>query len=121
MKTVLVVEDEDSAIALYEAMLSAHDDWQMVIARSGEAALLLAASEPADIILLDIQLPLMDGLAVCRQLKTDAATSAIPIVVVTAFAQAGTRASVEAAGADEFVSKPFNVAELTEIVERFIG
>ena len=121
MKTILLAEDEESGLALYEAMLAPHSDWRMIVAKTGPEALELATTEHPDLALLDLQMPLLDGIEVCRQLKSSPQTASFPIIVVTAFAQNSNRLAAEEAGADEFVAKPFSTALLTELVERLVG
>ena len=118
MKTILLAEDDESAIALYEAVLSGHRDWRLVIARTGEEALQLAHLHLPAVALLDIQMPALDGIEVCRRLKSDPATAAIPVIVVSALTQLTSRDAAAEAGAEEFVAKPFSPAELTRLVER---
>ena len=92
----------------------------MVHAESGPRGLELAASERPDLILLDIQLPGMDGHAVARTLKSDAALKAIPIVAVTSYAMTGDREKVFAAGAQGYIEKPIDPATFVSEVERFL-
>lgn len=80
----------------------------------------LAASERPDLILLDIQLPGMDGHAVARALKSDPALRSIPVVAVTSYAMAGDREKVLDAGAEGYIEKPIDPASFVDQIERFI-
>jgi len=108
---ILVVDDEQRNVKLLAAHL--HSDGQQAItADNGAAAIELAASENPDVILLDIMMPGMDGYEVTRRLKEDPATQHIPVVLVTSLDGSGNRTRGLEAGADEFLSKPINRAEL---------
>src|SRR4051812_34996216 len=79
----------------------------------------LAAREMPDVVLMDIQLPDVSGIEATRRLKANAKTKSIPIIAVTAFAMSGDQAAILASGCNEYISKPFNVTELLEIVDRY--
>ena len=108
--TILVVDDLPQNLRLLEAVLQPHG-YDIVLATSGQEALDRLASEPIDLVLLDVVMPEMDGLEVCRRLRADEATSFLPVVMVTASGDPEKRAAIEA-GADDFVTKPFDQAEL---------
>ena len=120
MKTILIAEDEASAISLYVAAFSNRPDWKVVVARTGQEALDLAHSLRPSLALLDIRMPVIDGIEVCRQLKASPETSTIPIIFVSALAQPSSRAAAERAGAVGFVSKPFGVKDLLSEIELHI-
>ena len=107
---ILVVDDRAQNLRLLEAVLQPHG-YDVVLATSGQEALDRLAGEPIDLVLLDVVMPEMDGLEVCRRLRADEATSFLPVVMVTASGDQEKRAAIEA-GADDFVTKPFDQAEL---------
>jgi adenylate cyclase len=107
---ILVVDDVQPNIRLLEAVLSTQG-YEVIPASSGAAALDLVAERPPDLILLDVQMPGMNGYEVCRRLRADPATSFLPVVMVTSSEGEDRVAAIEA-GADDFVQKPFNQAEL---------
>jgi CheY-like chemotaxis protein len=108
---VLVVEDNAANLMLVRAVLQ-RAGYRTSEARSGEEALQhLAASKP-DLILMDIQLPGLDGLALTRQLKADPETNAIPVVALTAHAMSDDRAKALAAGCDGYLAKPIDTRRL---------
>lgn len=109
--TILIVDDELTNRRLLEALLRP-EGYLSVSVASGEAALEAVAANPPDLILLDLMLPGMDGYQVIRTLKADPATSNIPIIMVTAQIDRSARLAGLAAGAEEFLSKPIDRAEL---------
>lgn len=108
---ILVVDDIPTNVKLLEARLTA-EYFDVLTASDGPTALALAASEAPDLILLDVMMPGMDGLEVCRCLKADSATRHIPVVMVTALTDVGDRVRGLEAGADDFLSKPVNEVAL---------
>jgi two-component system cell cycle response regulator len=104
---ILVVDDAEANVRLLEAKLSA-EYYDVLTAPDGPSALVMAAEQAPDIILLDVMMPGMDGLEVCRRLKADAATRHIPVVLVTALDGRRDRLSGLEAGADDFLTKPID-------------
>jgi CheY-like chemotaxis protein len=117
---ILVVEDNESIRQLIEIVLkSAGHEVHGV--GDGESALVAAQSIHPRLILMDVQLPGMDGLELARRLKTDAGTADITIVAVTAFAMESDREKAREAGCDGYISKPLDVNALTAAVSGYIG
>ena len=111
MTRILVVEDDrDIADLIVHYIEKA--GWQPQVAASGNAALGEARQRMPDCIVLDLMLPGMDGLEVCRALRADAATAAIPIIMLTARAEETDRIVGLELGADDYVAKPFSPGEL---------
>ncbi len=108
---VLVVEDEQSLVELLRYNLE-QAGFDVSVALDGEAALAAARDEVPDLVLLDWMLPLMSGIEVCRQLRRQAATANLPIIMLTARGEEGDRVRGLDAGADDYVAKPFSPAEL---------
>lgn len=106
--TILVVDDVPQNVKLLQAVLEPRG-YEVVTASSGEEALERVAG--VDLVLLDIVMPGLDGYEVCRRLRTDPATSFLPVVMVTASGEQEKRRAIEA-GADDFVAKPFDHEEL---------
>ncbi len=107
---ILVVDDLPQNIRLMEAVLVPRG-FDVVGAHSGQDALDLLAREKPDLLLLDVQMPGIDGYEVCRRIRADPATSALPVVLVTSSASEDRTAGIEA-GADDFIQKPFDESEL---------
>jgi DNA-binding NarL/FixJ family response regulator len=107
---ILVVDDTPQNIRVMEAILGPRG-YAITRASSGPEALFEIAAEPPDLVLLDIVMPGMNGLEVCRHLRADPATQMLPVVMITASGDQEKVTALEA-GADDFVQKPFNQAEL---------
>ena len=116
---ILLVEDNEQNRYLATFLLEQRG-YEVVHAESGPVGLELAATARPELILLDIQLPGMDGHAVARALKGDPALKSIPIVAVTSYAMAGDREKVFAAGAEGYIEKPINPETFVTEVERFL-
>ena len=108
---VLVVDDTDSVRALFQKLL-ASDGHDVMSAATGDAALQMVQQQRPDVILLDIAMPGLDGLEVCRRLKSDPITRLTPVVLITGRTDISDRIRGIEAGADEFLSKPVHPHEL---------
>jgi DNA-binding response OmpR family regulator len=109
---VLVIEDETDISGLIKHTLERSGDAVVEIAASGDQALKMAAEQPPDLIILDLNLPVLDGLEVCRLLRTRPATAKTPIIMLTARATESDRVIGLDAGADDYITKPFSPREL---------
>jgi two-component system alkaline phosphatase synthesis response regulator PhoP len=108
---ILVAED-DRDIADLIAHYFSRAGWRAHITTSGDDALAHARRTPADLVILDVMMPGLSGLEVCRALRADAATAAIPIIILTARAEESDRIIGLEIGADDYISKPFSPNEL---------
>jgi two-component system cell cycle response regulator DivK len=117
---VLVVEDNERNMKLFRDVLQA-TGYRTLEATCGEEALVLAAEHLPDLVLMDIQLPDIDGVEALRRLRTDERTARLPVLALTAQAMQGDRERFLEAGFDGYVSKPVNVVELIEIVKKHCG
>jgi len=108
---VLVVDDETDLLELVGYNLQ-REGYTLVAARTGEAGLAAALSRPPSVILLDRQLPDLDGLEICRRLRRDERTCHLPVILLTARATEADRVAGLEAGADDYVTKPFSPREL---------
>src|SRR5687767_407309 len=108
---VLVAED-DRDISELVALYLQKAGWTPHIAPSGDEALAYARQHPVDVVILDVMLPGLSGLEVCRALRADKATAGIPIIIGTARGEEADRIVGLEIGADDYVSKPFSPAEL---------
>jgi putative nucleotidyltransferase with HDIG domain len=109
--TILIVDDEPSGRETLAALLHAQG-YQLEFAAGGAEALAQAAALQPDLLLLDVMMPGMDGFEVCRRVRADPAIAEVPIVLITALDDRGSRLEGIEAGADDFISKPFDRTEL---------
>ncbi len=109
---ILIADDEDVIRELSVATLEGDPRFILLEARNGEEALELAARERPDMAILDIRMPRTDGIATCAALRTAAATSAIPVLILTALNQRSDVERARAAGATDYFVKPFVPSEL---------
>lgn len=120
MKTkILLIEDNEQNRYLSTFLLEQRGH-EVVHAETGPRGLELAAACDPDLILLDVQLPGMDGHAVARALKSDPLLKSIPVVVVTSYAMAGDREKALAAGVEGYIEKPIDPATFPAEVEQFL-
>lgn len=108
---ILIVEDDKDILKMVEYNLK-KEGYRTAYARDGEDAVDSAHSERPDLILLDLMLPGIDGLEVCKQLKKESITAGIPVIMVTAKSQESDKVVGLELGADDYVTKPFSVREL---------
>jgi DNA-binding response OmpR family regulator len=118
-KKVLAVDDSPYMLALMRLTLTG-ERCQVLEAVDGGRALDLAAAERPDLVLLDVMLPGLDGLAVCRSLKADPATSTIPVIMLTARGRPNDVDAGLAAGASDYITKPFSPRALLDKVEQLL-
>lgn len=117
---ILVVEDNDRNLKLVRDVLL-HHGFDVVEARSGEQGVRLAREDPPDLVLMDLQLPGIDGTEALRQLRASPATSRVPVVALTAFAMKDDDARTRGAGFDGYLSKPISVRVLPEQVRGYLA
>lgn len=110
-RRILVVDDDPSVGAALEHILK-HEGYQVSRARDGRGALAAVADQPPDLILLDVHMPHMGGFEVCKRIKGDPATSLLPIVIVSGESEFDARLQAWDVGADDFLTKPFQVVEV---------
>ena len=120
MATVLIVEDNAANMTLAVFLLQSAGH-TVVSATDAEAGLTLARAEQPNLILMDIQLPGMDGLQATALLKGDAATGAIPVIALTALAMKGDEERIRAAGCDGYIAKPMRYEAFLSTVAAQLG
>lgn len=119
MPTVLIADDEPYVVDLVRVTLE-DDRLRVVDASDGEQALILAHAERPDIVMLDVHMPRLNGLDVCRRLRAEPAFADTTIIMLTAAAQADDVARGLAAGADHYLTKPFSPVALLTLLERLM-
>ena len=120
MTRALCVEDNDDNIYLLKMRLELIEGFEITVAKDGVEAIDLATADPPDFILMDMNLPVMDGWEATRRLKADPRTTNIPIIALTAHAMSGDRERALAAGCDEFDTKPIDFDQLIPKVHRLL-
>ena len=118
-KRILVVEDQEDNRQIIRDMLSS-TDYEIMEAESGEQALEGVAKQRPDLILMDIQLPGIDGYETTRRIKADPALRSITIIAVTSYALSGEEQKARAAGCDEYVPKPYSPRQLLAKIRQYL-
>ena len=120
MAKILLVEDNEENRDMLSRRLTRRG-YKVVIAMDGEQGVTMAESEVPDLILMDMDLPVLNGWEATRQLKAAPATRAIPIIALTAHAMVGDREKAVEAGCDDYDTKPVEFLRLLEKIEAFLG
>ena len=118
-KQILVVEDQEDNRRIVRDLLTTID-YEVTEAENGEEALAAVAKQRPDLILMDIQLPVMDGYEATRRIKADPQLRAIPIIAVTSYALSGDEEKARAAGCDDFVPKPYSPRQLLAKIRKYL-
>ena len=120
MAKILLVEDNEMNRDMLSRRLIRRG-YEVVIAVDGGEGVAMAASETPAVILMDMDLPVIDGWEATRRIKGDPATAAIPVIALTAHAMVQHRQRARAAGCSEFETKPVDLERLLKVIERFVG
>jgi two-component system, cell cycle response regulator DivK len=119
-KRILVVEDQLDNRQIIRDML-APTGYEITEVGNGEEALAAIAKQRPDLVLMDIQLPVMDGYEATRRIKADPALRSIPIIAVTSYALSGEETKARSAGCDEYVPKPFSPRQLLAKIRHYLN
>ena len=119
-KTVLIADDEVDIVETVKFMLEA-EDFNVLTAYDGEEALKIARESTPDIILLDVMMPKINGYKVSRLLKFDKKFQNIPILMVTARSQEEDKLIGEETGADEYITKPFEIMDIIALINKYLN
>ena len=119
-KLILIVEDEPRNLTLLRDLLQV-SGYKTIEATDGKQGVELAKSKKPDLILMDVQMPKMDGLEATRILKADATTSNIPVLALTSYAMKGDKERILEAGCDGYLAKPIDIKELLKIVAEYLS
>ena len=114
-RTILIVEDSDD-VRYFMRLALEHSGYLIVEAENGEMAVEIAQRERPDIILMDLSLPIMDGLAATEKIRASEGLDGVPIIAVTAHQETDFRAGAKAAGFDAYVTKPIDIDSLRELI-----
>lgn len=118
-RKILVIEDNEQNLYLVKFILEKHG-YEVFAARDGQEGINLAVSVNPDLIILDIQLPVMDGYTVAKQIKTNAELAQVPIIAVTSYAMVGDREKTIEAGCNGYIEKPINPDTFIQQVEQHL-
>ena len=118
-QTIMVVEDYDDTRLLLRQALEAKG-YRVLEAINGQEAVDVSMREHPDLILMDLDLPILDGIAAMQQIREQADMTDVPIVAVTAYPMSYTHVKAFAKGCNEYMSKPIDFAELYEILNRYV-
>ena len=121
MTKVLYIEDNDDNVYMLKMRFEMLEGFEVLVAEDGEVGCQIALAEMPDIILMDLDLPIVDGWQATRQLKADQRTQKIPIIALTAHAMAGSREKALAAGCDEFDTKPIEFDRLMQKISLLLS
>ena len=119
-KRILLVDDEESILSLVSATLGDGDEYDLFLASDGRKAIEMAQQYTPEVVVLDMLMPELDGCDVCAAIKRDPATAGAKIIILTALTQPADRDRALAAGADDFLSKPFSPTILLEKINRLV-
>jgi len=117
---ILVVEDQEDLRGILRDLLTS-SGYEMLEAADGQAGVDKAKAEKPDLILMDIQMPVMDGYEATRQIKANLDLKSIPIVAVSSFAMKGDEEKARASGCDHYVTKPYSPMQLLRMVRNVLG
>ena len=119
-KRILVVDDQEDLRGVLRDLLTG-SGYTVIEAADGEAGVAKAKSDHPDLILMDIQMPVIDGYEATRRIKVDPDLNPIPIVAVSSFAMKGDEEKARAAGCDHYVTKPYSPMQLLRLIRGFLG
>ena len=119
-KCILVVEDQEDNRQILRDLLG-NAGYELTEAENGEEAIAAVAKRRPDLILMDIQLPVMDGYTATRRIRTNPDLKSVPIIAVTSYALAGDEDKARAAGCDGYVSKPYSPRDLLAKVRAYLA
>jgi CheY-like chemotaxis protein len=118
---ILYVEDNDDNVYMLKLRFELLDGFEVLVAEDGEIGCRTAQAEQPDLILMDLDLPVVDGWEATRRLKSDPATKAIPIIALTAHAMSGSREKALAVGCDDFDTKPVDFDRLLQKIDQLLA
>ena len=121
MTKVLYIEDNDDNVYMLKMRLELLGDFEVLAAEDGQKGCEMAATEQPDIILMDLEMPVVDGWEATRRLKSNVQTRDIPVIALSAHALAGEREKALAAGCNEFDSKPIEFDRLVATMRRVLA
>ncbi len=119
MNKILIVEDNAKNLKLFNVIVRSLG-YESLTAANGEEGIAIARKEFPDLILMDIQMPVMDGIAAFNILKSDEKTMNIPVIALTSYAMAGDKEKLLGLGFNDYISKPIDVNKFKETIKKYI-
>ena len=119
-KKLLLVDDSSTTLLMEEMLFRTHTKFQLVVARNGEEAVRKALAEMPSLILMDIVMPKLNGFAACREIRKHPALKRVPIIMVTSRGESWNVEEGFESGCNDYVTKPFNVADIIQIVNGYL-
>ena len=119
-KHILVVEDQEDLRGMLRTLLTG-SGYEMIEAADGKAGVAQAKTERPDLILMDIQMPVLDGYDATGQIKADPNLKSTPIIAVSSFAMKGDEEKARASGCDHYVTKPYSPVQLLRLIRGYLG
>lgn len=120
MRRILIADDEHNIRHILDFSLHV-EGFDVLAAQDGEEALALAASELPDLVIMDVMMPGCGGIEACRRLKQNPRTKQIPVILLTARSSREDREAGEAAGAAEYITKPFSPQKVIDLIQSILG
>ena len=121
MIRLLYVEDNDDNVYMLTMRFELAGGFEVLVAENGEVGCAMALAEQPDLIVMDLDLPVVNGWEAARRLKADPATAAIPVIALTAHVMSGEREKALAAGCDDFDTKPVDFERLRQKIDRLLA
>ena len=121
MTRILYVEDNDDNVYMLKMRFELLDGFEVLVAENGETGCTMAIAELPDLIVMDLDLPVVDGWEATRRLKSNPATNAIPIIALTAHVMSGSREKALAVGCDDFDTKPVDFDRLMQKINQLLS
>jgi two-component system cell cycle response regulator DivK len=118
---ILIIEDDIKNIALFKAVLGVNPTLKIFTEQNGKAALEKIEGSNFNLIILDIQLPGMNGIEICKKVRTLEKYKSTPIIAVTAFAMKGDKERILKAGFDNYISKPIKIKDFRETIMEYLN
>lgn len=120
-KTVLVVDDSKTALMMTQMILSRNTSYEVITAQDGQEALQTAQTAKPDLVLMDVVMPRLNGFEACKQMREQAGTREIPIILVTTRSEESYTEAGFQSGCNDYITKPINSLELIELLKGYLG
>ncbi|MCG8362529.1 MAG: response regulator [Pseudanabaenales cyanobacterium] len=119
-RRILIIDDEEAILAVAKLSLKMMTAWEVVTATSGPEGVIKAETEQPDVVLLDVMMPQMDGITTFKQLQENSKTQTIPVILLTAKAQATEQRQYKEIGVADVITKPFNSLTLANQIAKIL-